>query len=232
MWVVKFVFYIFIPILLVSGCAKKAPSAQSKITLQMPSHVQQKSGMNSFASNACFAVSIKGSGLTSVASNTCDPEYGLFAGLASPGASIELETSYGLDRSIEIYYVISDNGCNSFNPTLGLGETYGSNKVHRISRTTGVNFDQPEVVVEVQIDWPSTSNSFASLFSPPDSCKKGDDPINLMAIKQARVVQGAGRGFTQSGSQVQVRILDQKLDMRSPDNWSGRILPNRLGDEQ
>lgn len=231
---IRFVSGLIILNLFIFGCSEKAPSNKSKITFKMPtSQSLQKAGViQSFDANACFAINITGDNINATSAGSCDQSYGLFAGLAPAGGTVEIETQFGDNRTIDIYYVISESGCNSFDPKEGLAQVFGSNRVHRIGQKTGVDFDQPEVIVNMQIEWPDLANSFSALFNPPTSCEKADNPVNPMAVKSARVVQGAGRGVTANGSRVQVRILDQKLDMQSPSNWSGRILPNRLGDEQ
>ena len=223
------VFCLLISILFLTGCSKSDQTGgNSKVTFQMP----EGFGNGAFAGTACFAVNITASDIPSVSPGVCDASYGVFGGLIPAGGEIELEAKFGNSRTIDIYYVISNNGCNQFDPALGLGHTYGSNKVFRISRTEGVDFNKPEVIVEAQIEWPRASNSFKNLLSSPASCDKGDDPLNLMAIKQARLIMGSYRGTTNTGSKVHVRVLDKKIDLSNYNNWSKKIRPVRLGVEQ
>lgn len=227
------VFALISCLVLFAACAKKPPSGgTSKIVFQLPASMKSQSQVGAFGSSACFAVNISASDINAVSGGACEgTSYGLFGGLVPVGNSIELEAQYGSARTIEIYYVISENGCHSFDPSLGLGQTYGANKVHRIAQVTGIDFNQAEVVVEMPIDWPAANNTLKSLHGLPASCDRGDTPVNLMALKQARVVQGSYRE-TNANHSVQIRILDQKLDMNSPSNFSGRILPVRLGEDQ
>lgn len=198
----------------------------------MPQSLQKKSGtIGGFSASSCFAVNISGVGLAASPANSCDPSYGLMSKLVPPGGTVEIETSFGQSRAIELYYIVSDQGCGSV-PTNGLGETYGSNNIFRVSKVEGIDFNQPEVVVEMKIEWPSTSNSLETLLNTPVSCRVGGPTIDLMAVRQARVVLGAKRALSTSGdSMMNIRVLEQKIDMNSPSNWSGRILPVRLGEE-
>ncbi len=227
------VFYFWLMPFLFIACAKKDVSQSSKLVMKMPEATMQKSGLiQGFSASGCFAVNITGEGINNSSPSRCDGQFGLFAGLVPAGGTIELQTSFGKNRTIDLFYVVSEQGCTSININQGLAQVFGSNKVHRISRTQGVNFDQPEVVVEVQIDWPDRANSLAQLLSLPETCLRGEDPLDPMAMKQARLVQGSAHGVTQDGSQVHIRILDQRLNMTNPNNWSGRLQPVRLGEEQ
>lgn len=236
---IRFIFSILVAATAVTNCAKKAPdSGTSRVSFQLPANFMSgKLSTKAFSGSACFAVSISGDGLPSASPGDCDSTYGEFGGLAPLGQSIEIETTFGSNRTIDIYYVNSNNGCQAFDPEQGLGQTYGSDKVWLISSISGIDFDRPEVVVEAPIEFPKASNSLATLMQSPTSCLSAPDTINPMNITQARAVQGStsllpnGVGTTQNGSRMRVRVYDQKLDMQNPNNFSGRIVPVRLGEE-
>ncbi len=232
----KSVFCILLGLLWLSGCSEKAPQQQGNASLSftLPASLaaQAAQKVGAFSGTACFAVSISAGDIPTASPGSCDQAYGIVAGLSPLGQAVEMEAPFGKNRTIEIFYVISDQGCNAFDSSNGLGEVYGSNRVYRISRTTGIDFNQPVVTVNAVIEYPSTSNSMATLFSLPESCKQDPSPINVASIKQARVVQGSAHGVTELGSKMSVRIYDQKLNMKSPTDFSGRLTPVRLGEEQ
>jgi hypothetical protein len=229
----KLVFFILnLLVFSILGCSNQVSTDTSTLTLIMPDNLEQKAGeLGSFSTKACFAVNIIAEDLPKSQGNSCDSSYGTFAGLIPSGGSVDLETKQGSNRTIELYYVLSENGCVPFNISQGLGLTFGANKVFKIAKKTGVNFNQAQVTVQLNIDWPSSSNSLATLMQAPSSCNKTETAINSMHVKQASLVLGAARGTTANGSHIQVKVRNQKLDMKAPNNWSGRILPNRLGEE-
>ncbi len=142
-----------------------------------------------------------------------------------------MELERGRGYSIDLYYVVSENGCTKIAATDGLGKTFGSNKVYRVAHQTGLDFNSTQVTVELHIQWPNQSNTLATLHSLPLSCKKGEDPMDKMALREAGLVMGAAHGTTTGNHFMRVRIKDQSLDPEI-ENWSGRILPARLGDDQ
>lgn len=223
------VFYFLFALLIFVGCSVSDNSgANSKVVFQMP----KSFGNGSFTGNACFAVNITASDITKASPGNCDTQYGVFGGLIQAGEAIELETKFGSSRTIDIYLVISDNPCGPFDPNRGIGKVFGSNNVFRIGHKEGVNFDKPEVTVEMPIELPNQANSFKNILGSPASCEIGGG-LNLSSIKQARIVVGNYRGTTNAGSKVQVRVLDKKIDLKNPNNFSGTyIKPVRLGVEQ
>ncbi|MCB0379337.1 MAG: hypothetical protein KDD33_12660 [Bdellovibrionales bacterium] len=204
----------------------------SRIVIKMPENLHKASDVQSMGINSCFAISILGEPETTAATS-CDPQFGLFKGLVKAGEQVEINVSQGSGRTIELYYVASSDGCREFSPSEGLAKTYGSNNVYRIAKKVGLDFNQPEIYVDIVAQIPHRSNSVAVLDAPSggDSCKIGADPIDYLANSQARIVLGAGQGSTPNGSKMRVRILDQQIKIENPNNWSGRIVPHRLGEE-
>jgi len=242
MFQIRFVFCLIASLALFAGCAKKAPTdgSSSHVSFTIP----KTFGNNALGNAACFAVSITASDITPVEAGSCDEPYGIFGGLVPLGGTIELEAKFGNARTIDIYYVISDTGCTEFDPSQGLGQVFGSNKVWRIGRKENVDFNKPEVTVPIQIEYPANSNSLATIVNAPGNCINTPPIANLVFPAEARVVQGStavpesgsplvqpGFGTTQNGSQMKVRVYDQNINMQSPTNFSGRILPVRLGEE-
>lgn len=217
------------------GCSKNASegssASSSSLSLQMPNQTLH-GGLGALSGSACYAVHIKASDISGKPASSCDPEYGQLSPLVPPGGLIDIETVRGVDRKIEVLYVISDKPCDQYTGDKGLGEEFGSNRVFVIGEKDNVAFDQSEVKVSIQIEYPSASNSFATLASTPTTCDKAGAPINVMARKQARVVLGAQRALTSGGQLMHVRVLDQKIEIKNPSDFAGKILPNRLGDEQ
>lgn len=230
MFRIKFVFCLLILIGLTVSCAKKAPTeGRSLVSFSLPNGFANQS----LAGTACFAVNIYGDGISTQTPSSCDGQYGLFSDLVPvKGGEIELFAPFGKGRTIEIYYVISSNGCQKFSSQADPGQLYGSNNVFRISQKAGINFDQPEVVVKMPIEYPRSSNSLSTLLSLPTSCEKNNSPVNAVAqINKVRLVPGAVHGVTDAGNKMSVRVYDQKLNMKSPTNFSGRIKPVRLGED-
>lgn len=217
------------------GCSKKdsgsSSLSSSSLLMQMPGR-SLHGDLSSLSGTACFAINISGSGLPSQPANTCDPAYGQMTKLIAPGQSVEIETEQGSNRKLEMLYVISDIPCEQYDGSQPLGERFGSNRVFRLGYKEGLNFDKDEVVVNLEIEYPAPSNSFKNLYSFSASCDKAGDSINIMARKQARVVLGASRGMTSGGQLMHVRVLDQKIDITKPSDFAGKIMPNRLGEEQ
>ncbi len=213
-------------ILILSACAKKAPDQKdSQLVFQMP----QKMGNTTFSGSSCFAVNVKSENLLNFPKTECDPEYGDFAGLAPAGSQIELETSAGKDRTIEIFFIHSENGCQqNFSPQMGLAKTFGSDRVYRIAQKKGVTLNPGSQTIEIEIQWPEQNNSLSQLLTLPQSCEKGEFPVDKMKIRQARMVQGEYRGTTNLGNQVHIRVHDKKLQQPS-NNWGPRIQSLRLG---
>lgn len=196
--------------------------------MQLPSTL----GNSSFGGQGCFAVNIKGDKIEETKPSTCDAGFGIFGGLVPLGGGIELEAPYGKNRTIEIYYVVSETGCEDFSPSQGMGKTFGANNVYRISQVQNVNFDKPEVRVEMQIDYPSEQNMLRTLLSLNSSCDRALSNINLMAVKQARAVLGAARALTDdSQAMMHVRVVDQAIQVKEPKDFNGKISPVRLGAE-
>ncbi len=224
---------LFIVTSFVLSCSNQMENQSSRVSFSLPASMHhQKVGALQTSLAACFAVSIRGENLAKVRPGSCDGEYGLFAGLSPLGGTLQMEVPYGSNRTIDIYYILSNSGCQNFDVTRGLGQTFGSDRVHLISRTPNIDMNQSEVTVEVDIDWPSEVNTLAQSLSAPSTCNKGAPGIDLMAVKQARLVQGAASGSTQNGSLVHIKIVDQNLNIKAADGWSEVILPARLGEEK
>lgn len=214
-----------------TSCSGSQPGSSAKIQLQMPKNISKQNQSLASSQVGCFAVSIQGEGITPIKPSSCDAEYGIFAGLVAAGGSVELSATYGQQRTIDIYYVVSDQGCRTLESGEGLGQLFGSNNVHRISRLSNINFDKPEVKLEAVIEWPTRANSLAQILSAAASCIKGDDPLDPMKVTQATAVLGSAYGTTTDGSLMQVKVKDHRIPTTQPKNWSGKISPVRLGEE-
>lgn len=203
------------------GCSKKAPDAKgSRILFQMP----QKMGNTSQSGTSCFAVNIKADNLMSSKESLCDPSYGDYAGLAPAGSEIEIQTSSGKGRIIELFFVQSDQGCQAnFDFSKGLGKTFGTNRVHRIGRVEGIDLAPGDQKVEIEIQWPKEENSLAGLFNFPETCKKDDRPRN----SQISIVQGSIHGASPE-VQYHIRVRDQKIKNIN-NGWGPSLKSPRLG---
>ncbi len=208
-------------VLLSMGCSKKAPDGKaSRILFQMP----QKMGNTALSGTSCFAVNIKADDLISSSKTICDPSYGDYAGLAPAGSEIEIETSSGKARVIELFFVQSDSGCKTnFDFSKGLGKTFGTNKVHRIGRIEGIDLAPGDQEVEIEIQWPSENNSLAQIFGFPDTCKKDDRPRN----SQINLVQSSIHGVSPE-VQYHIRVRDQKIKYQNQ-GWQPSLKSPRLG---
>lgn len=218
--------------LVIAACQPQV-SGRGRLSLQLPEELRAKFVNTQTSQAACFAVSLRGEKIPERAAGSCDMSYGQFAGLAPIGGQLSLEAEYGSNRTLDIYYIYSENGCQNINIASGLGVPFGTDRVHLISRTQGLEINQPEMNLEVEIQWPSTQNSFATLLpQAPSSCRKGPLTINAMAIRPGRMVQGAAFGQTANGSQIFVRVIDQNLNIKSANDWTDLVLPVRLGEEE
>jgi hypothetical protein len=232
----KFSFLLLASLVFFVACSKKAPDSGSSASFSF-TLPKDFAGNSAQSGVGCFAVSISGQGLESTPASSCDQSYGLFAGLTPLGGTIEIETMPGSARTIDVFYVISDIGCQPVNPTQGLGQVYGADRVFKIGTVAGVQFTANMPPVDILIEYPRSSNSLATLVNAPASCLKGPNPISLAQVKQARVVQGSsstlpgGVATTPDGSQMRVRVYDQKIDLNFPNTFTGRLVPVRLGDE-
>ena len=213
------------------SCSVDQSGSGSTIVLQMPKNIQKSSQVSAFSSKACFAVNISGDKIPSTEPGDCDPQYGEFAGLVAGGESIELQVSRGKNRTIDLFYIVSEDGCSDFDVTEGLAKTFGSNKVYRIAHHEGIDFNKSVVKVELRVQFPSPSNTLSALHSTPDSCKIGDDPVNKMALREAGIAIGAAHGFTENNTFVNIRIKKQSLNINEHSGWKPRLLPARLGDK-
>lgn len=204
-----------------TSCSKKASDngGSSLVSFSLPANF----GNGALSGAACFAVSIVADDIDSVSPGSCDSKYGVFGGLAPLGGAIELKAPRGEARTIEIFYVISDNGCSKFDPTRGLGEVYGSNNVYRVSQIQDVDFDKPEVYVEAPIQYPTSANAIKALLTTPASCDISTPIISIANKKQASPVIGEYRGTTDLGSPVHVRVVDKQ------NFGSSKMKPIRLG---
>lgn len=213
------------------GCSQATESSKSTLVLKMPDHLEKSSGVSAFTSKACFAVNISHEKISSQQAGECDPKYGKFAGLIAPGGTLELEMDRGNGYSIDLYYVVSNQGCPKLDSSQGLGKLFGSNNVYRVAHQEALDFNQSQVTVELHLSWPNPSNSLANLHSLPASCKKDSTPISKMALREAGLVMGAGHGLTSGNQFIRVRIKDQNLETQSS-GWGTKVLPARLGDNQ
>ena len=125
---------LFILSLIFLGCSKgPIDSNSSRLVLQMPRGLEKAADVGSLSSKACFAVSITADDIDAISPGECDGDYGEFAGLVGSGEKIEMQLARGENRTIDIFYVISENGCSEFDPSKGLGKVFGSNRVYRLS---------------------------------------------------------------------------------------------------
>ena len=203
------------------GCSKKAPDEKaSRILFQMP----QKMGNTSQSGTSCFAVNIKADDLLSSDKSICDPSYGDYAGLAPAGSEIEIETSSGKGRVIELFFIQSDSGCTSnFDFSKGLGKTFGSNRVHRIGKVEGIDLAPGDQKVEIEIQWSDKDNSLTALYDFPKTCEKNNRPRN----SQVHLVQGSIHGASPE-VQYHIRVRDQKIK-RQNNSWDTTLKPPHLG---
>lgn len=207
---IRFVYCLIASFALLMGCSKKETNGGSaRLSFTLPQSFQK--GNLSFNDSACYAVNITGPDIETVSPGSCDASYGTFAGLRPLGTTIELEASYGVDRVIEIYYVISSNGCLGFDPSNGLGATFGGNKVFRIGQVSGIAFDQPEVVVDIPVSYANVNNNLRSLLNLPASCDNGTDPIFNVNRNLVRVINGKMKDVSSGGTKVEIRLLDKSL---------------------
>lgn len=159
----------------------------------------------------CYAVNITGDGIDSQKPGPCDKSIGNFAGLVKPKKSVLIESTIGKNRTIEIYYVLSDKECSSFDPKNGLGATFGADRVFVVGKKENQDFDEPEESVEIQLEYQSSENSFQSLYSLPESCRK--DKSNNSRL---RLIQGRASAVTGNGTQVELRLVDKKMNVLEP----------------
>ncbi|MCJ8278286.1 MAG: hypothetical protein HRT44_03800 [Bdellovibrionales bacterium] len=224
---------LFILSLIFLGCSQGIEnSGSSRLVLQMPEGLEKAAAesIGVLSANACFAVSIYADDIRPIKPGECDGAYGEFAGLVWSGQQIEMQLGRGNNRTIEIFYIVSENGCAEFDPNEGLGKVFGSNRVYRISSHSGVDFDKTEMTVEVKVQWPSNANKISTLFSTPSSCSIDDAPVMKMARRDAGVVLGAAAGRTSdNNSFMRVRVKDRGLSSLSQTQWGNRLIPVRIG---
>ena len=215
------------------GCSKQESSLTSKVKILMPESLETKSSeVTSFSKKACFAINISGVNIPEIQPGACDKSYGRFAGLVSPGQSIEIEVNRGENRAISLYYIVSDEVCQEFNSQEGLGKTFGTNNVYRVGFIEKINFDQSIIKIALPIQWPNQKNTLQNLFAFPESCKRGSDIINKMTVAEAGVVLGAYQELLPSQTFINVRIKENSMETIDSQAWETQILPARLGVEQ
>gem|GEM_PF-5908373 len=172
-------FGLFISFLLLgilSGCGNSVSEERSRLTLKLPksfsssskaSLSKTQSGLSSSPQLICFAVNVMATDLEVAGRKSCDPAYGQVTDFVPGGSEISLDIPSGNARSIELYYIVGQNGtCPSFDAKTGLGNL-GSNRVHRLAKLEGVNMNDPEITVKLPISLPSHSNTLGVLESLP-----------------------------------------------------------------
>ena len=197
------------------------------------------------SSGACFAISIRGKNIDAVAANTCNPEYGKWVGLVPAGSTVEIE---GIPRDdgheIDIFYVTNAAGCQPREASDGIGNKpdsgvvaskrgFGADNVYMIARQplgelgVGDNF----VTVTVNLPHPSNALSAIAELGIPDSCNS--DPVVLTQVEStAGMVSGSKTLTAPSGKIMHLRMKDQRIEIRNPTNFHGRLAPHRLGERQ
>ena len=225
-----YVFIVLASFSFVTGCSLGEDSSgqTSRVLFKMPGEL----GVSAQSGFICYAVSITAPDMESISPGECDASYGTgtsFRGLVAPNSEIELEATMGSQRQIDLYYVLSDTNCLDIDSSVGLGQTYGSNKVYKVGEVTA-DFDQLEVTVPIQLQYPSNSNRLSTLINSPASCNQ-DITGQPVVIRQARSVQGSVVGTTANGSTMSVRVLDHKIGVNTTAG-EAKIHPVRLGDVQ
>lgn len=241
MVLLRFVIFYWIAIALLAGCSIDNHNGDSStIIFKLPKSSYRKTGtIAGFPADSCFAINIIGDKIDAKTPGSCDASYGVFAGLIPNGGEIELTAPYGKNRTIEIFYVQIPGGCGTFKAESGLGQTYGSNLVHRIAHSTGHNFDKPVVEAVVNFEYPNGSNTIGTLLKLPSTCEIAaapppppPSPIPAVPVSTAGLALGSANGATANGSKVFVRIVNQNLDLNNTTGSSAHVRPVRLGESQ
>ena len=225
------IFLVFLGFGLLGCSSDPGSSSRSTLRLKMPSAFEKGSSVGALSQSSCFAISVRGENLPEVAASDCDPSYGEFRGLVKAGETVEMELNQGKDRTIDIFYVSVANGCSEFDPSLGLGATFGSNKVFRVSHHEGIDMSQAEVQVVVEVDFPKVSNSLGQLFSSSNFCEV-QAPILAVVAPPGRSLVGSRREVMSDGRTLSVRVGAQKTNVQQQSNFSGRVTPYKLGVSQ
>lgn len=172
----KNLFFVFI--IFVAGCTRATKPNLSKLSIQTPrdafsSEKGSLQTMGTFPSGrkACYAVNITAGDIPAVTSASCSFPMGLTAGFVEEGQTIQLEVPRGENRKIELYaflYPTGDNSsCPEFVKTLTpqqMASTY------RVAVTGNVSMVEPEVTVEMQMDFPGVAQNISQQLGLPAGC--------------------------------------------------------------
>tara|TARA_B100001248_G_C27398388_1_gene467577 strand:+ start:4312 stop:5010 length:699 start_codon:yes stop_codon:yes gene_type:complete len=167
---------------------------KSKLVIKAPTQQQLQGkvvgSMSAFpvGYDYCFGVNITAPDLISAPANTCSPEQGLFQGYVPAGGNIEILAPRGAARDIKVYLHLQPlgTGCRA-SAGLNNGEL---NEVYLIGQANGINFDAPEITVEINASFPGLANHVASSIGAPPTCL--DDGTAPSGPRNGEVLAGGG----------------------------------------
>jgi hypothetical protein len=194
----------------------------SKVSIQIPTASQFGKMQNVSASVIdynllCFAVNVKGPGITTSGANSCDIDRGLFEGQTkAPGEELVIDVPGGDGRIFEVYAFLKNNSSQSC-PIVGKGDWGGwyTNKIYLVGSKEGVTISPPLSTVEIKITLPDSSQNLAAVHSWAPTCL-GSAPVvvptpTVAGGTQGHIVVGA-KELSSTNYKMRARVADKNIE--------------------
>ena len=215
-------------VLLVSCSAKKGTT--SSVSIVLPSaQSSNKAFSNSVSamsfnfSVACFAINVTGLGIPQ-SPNSCSPAVGVFSGFKPSGSTVVMEVPIGSARQLEVFLF---NRAVATDPCPADFSSLTPDKVSRVGLVSGIEMNQPETSVSVQVTAPAVGVNLMTQNIVPNSCVA---PVASAGPGAQRLVLGAkksstGGGYTIDGQVTSIRTMNE---ISSPAGYKMLIGPKGL----
>ncbi|MEZ0392523.1 MAG: hypothetical protein ACAH59_09920 [Pseudobdellovibrionaceae bacterium] len=191
----------------------------SSVSIRIPSVKEFKASryQNTTASTVdysrlCFAVNVKGPGISGQLGSTCNIDRGLFEGTTvPPGQNLKLDVPAGSDRVFEVYGFLRDSTSESCPIVSSSSWNFPLYKIYYLGEKSGVTVAPPETQVEIKITLPSTSQPLAVQRGWPLSCN-GTIPAVANGLR-GNVVVGA-KELASASYKLRAHVSEKNLDFK------------------
>jgi hypothetical protein len=201
-------------LLILNGC-KRPQTEESSISIQIPTaqqfserygKVQSLSTTVDF-SLLCFAVNVKGEGITTKPALTCDVERGVVSSTSvAPGETLTISVDPGKNRVFEIYGFLRDSNSTAC-PSMVDKLNWPIKKVYWLGSKEVETLDAGDVQLNIDLTLPAVSHNLAVEKGWPASCGGAPSkPTAGVGVVGAAVLSNSGISLKAHVAEKQTNI--------------------------
>jgi hypothetical protein len=154
------------------GCSRKQEGLSS-ISIKMPAVHGKVGALTALPAGrvACYGVSIRGSGISGIPSNSCHPELGQTLGFVAAGETLQASVPKGAGRTFDVYLYLEPSG--ESNPCPNMGNSFtalSSQNLYLIGTLPSVDLVKETETITITTTYPGDANHLFAQNSYAPSC--------------------------------------------------------------